>query len=221
MQQLTHTEENYIKVVYKLSNNGQQPVSTKTLAEELGISPAAITDMIQRLHKKGLLSYQKYQGVNISALGKEHVMQVLRRRRLWEVFLVKKLNLAWNQIQDMVEEIEHIQSHNLIQALDKYLAYPTHSPHGEPIPNICGEMKTEIQITLSQFTIGQKGTLLAVKDDSAAFLQYLNKRSIYLGVTIEVLDKISFDQSIDVCIDGEKFMNIPLKASYNLLMASS
>lgn len=219
--QLTHTEENYLKVIYKLSNSGQQPVSTTTLAEALGISAAAITDMIQRMHKKGLLSYQKYQGVNISYVGKEHVMQVLRRRRLWEVFLVKKLNFSWDEIQDMVEELEHIQSHALMQQLDQYLDHPTHSPHGEPIPDMRGEMKTEVQVTLSEFTIGQKGVLLAVKDDTAAFLQYLNKRGIYLGATIEVLENIPFDQSLDVRVDGEKLINIPLKASDNLLMVSA
>ncbi len=219
--QLTHTEENYIKLVYKLSHAGQQSVSTKALADALHISPAAITDMIQRMYRKGLLIYQKYQGVNVSPMGQTYVMQILRRRRLWEVFLVKKLNFAWDEIQDIVEDLEHIQSNALIEHLDTYLEYPTYSPHGEPIPNISGEIKQEIQITLSQFSIGQKGVLFALKDDSTSFLHYLNKRCIYLGVTIEVLDHIPFDASLDVSIDGEKLINIPLKASDNLLMMSS
>lgn len=216
--QLTYTEENYIKVIHQLSNDGQQTVATNMLANHLHTSPAAITDMIQRMHQKGLLTYQKYQGVNITTLGREKAMQILRRHRLWEVFLVKKLQFTWDEVQAVAEELEHIQSDMLIQRLDAYLEHPAYSPHGEPIPNAMGQIKTQSQVTLSQLEIGQKGVLVAVKDDSATFLQYLNKRNIYLGTTMQVLDKVTFDQSMDVSIDGKESTNISLKVSDNLLV---
>lgn len=217
--QLTYTEENYIKVIHQLSNDGQQTVATNTLANQLHTSPAAITDMIQRMHQKGLLTYQKYQGVNMTTLGREKAMQILRKHRLWEVFLVKKLQFTWDEVQVVAEELEHVQSDILIQRLDAYLGNPVYSPHGEPIPNAMGQIKTQSQVTLSQLEAGQQGTLVAVKDDSAMFLQYLNKRNIYLGATMQVLDKVAFDQSMDVSIDGKESTNISLKVSDNLLVA--
>jgi DtxR family transcriptional regulator, Mn-dependent transcriptional regulator len=174
--------------------------------------------MIQRMHQKGLLTYQKYQGVNITTLGREKAMQILRRHRLWEVFLVKKLQFTWDEVQAVAEELEHIQSDILIQRLDAYLEHPAYSPHGEPIPTATGQIKAQSQVTLSQLEIGQKGVLVAVKDDSATFLQYLNKRNIYLGATMQVLDKIAFDVSMDVSIDGKESSNISLKVSDNLLV---
>jgi DtxR family Mn-dependent transcriptional regulator len=216
--QLTHTEENYIKVIHQLSNDGEKIVTTNTLAKHLNTSPAAITDMIQRMYQKRLLTYQKYQGVNITTLGREKAMQILRRHRLWEVFLVKKLKFTWDEVQAVTEELEHIQSEMLIQRLDAYLDYPTYSPHGEPIPNTKGEIKKQSQVTLNQLEVGQKGILVAVKDDSTAFLQYLNKRNIYLGATMQVLDKVAFDESMDISIDSKERTNISLKVSDNLLV---
>ena len=215
---LTHTEENYIKVIHHLSNGGQQLVSTNSLANYLGTSPAAITDMIQRLHQKGLIIYQKYQGVNIAAPGTAKAMQILRRHRLWEVFLVKKLKFTWDEVQEVAEELEHVQSDLLIRRLDDYLDHTSYSPHGEAIPYIHGEIKTQAQIVLSQLEIGSTGTLVAVKDDSAPFLQYLNKKNIYLGAVVKVLEKNSFDQSMEISIDGSIGITISPKASDNLLI---
>lgn len=216
--QLTYTEENYIKVIHQLSNDGQQTVATNMLANQLHTSPAAITDMIQRMHQKGLLTYQKYQGVNITSLGREKAIQILRRHRLWEVFLVKKLQFTWDEVQVIAEELEHIQSNTLIDRLDIYLDQPAYSPHGEPIPNAKGEIQAHPQVILSELKIGQKGVLITVKDDSATFLQYLNKRKIYLGASIQVLDKANFDQSMDISIDGKESTNISLKVTDNLLV---
>jgi DtxR family Mn-dependent transcriptional regulator len=216
--ELSHTEENYIKVIHKLSNGGQQIVSITSIANYLGTSPAAITDMVQRLYQKGLIIYQKYQGVNIAETGKAHAVQILRRHRLWEVFLVKKLKFAWEEAEEVAEELEHIQSKLLIEKLDDYLEHPCYSPYGDPIPDINGEIKIQPQRILSELEVGTTGVIVAVKDDSALFLQYLNKKNIYLGATVKLLEKISFDQSMEISIDGELSVNISLKASNNLLI---
>jgi DtxR family Mn-dependent transcriptional regulator len=216
--QLSHAEENYIKVIYQLSNGGQQLVATTMLANALHMSPAAITDMIQRLHQKNLITYQKYQGVNLALSGKEEAMQILRRHRLWEVFLVKKLRFAWDEVEKVTEELEHIHSEHLIQRLDDYLGNPSHSPQGEPIPDKNGHIKTQPQMVLSQLEIGQTGIIVAVKDGSAPFLQYLSKKNIYLGAMVKVLEKITFDQSMEVSIDGGSSTSVSLKVSDNLLI---
>ena len=218
LMDLTYTEENYIKVIHHLSNGGQHMVATNSLASYLRTSPAAITDMVQRLHQKGLISYQKYQGVNIAAPGLAKAMQILRRHRLWEVFLVKKLKFTWDEVEEVAEELEHIRSELLIKRLDEYLDHPSYSPHGEPIPDVNGAIKTQPQILLSQLEAGATGTIVAVKDDSAPFLQYLNKKNIYLGAAVKVLEKIPFDQSMELSIDGSVGVTISSLVSDNLLI---
>ncbi|MEM7055626.1 MAG: metal-dependent transcriptional regulator [Bacteroidota bacterium] len=215
----SHTEENYLKAVYQLSEHGQQPVSTTALSAALHTSPAAVTDMIQRLHHKGLVAYQKYQGVNISTSGKEQAIQVLRKHRLWEVFLVEKLKFAWDEVKEVAEQLEHIQSLLLVQRLDDFLGNPAYSPHGEPIPDAQGGMRTKRQVVLSQLEVGSSGIVMAVKEDKPLFLQYLSKRGIYLGAKISVIDKIAFDQSMDISIDGHPKISISLQVSDSILIA--
>lgn len=216
---LSHTEENYLKAIYQLSGHGQQLVSTNALSAALHTSSAAVTDMVQRLHHKGLVTYQKYQGVNISASGKEQAIQVLRKHRLWEVFLVEKLKFAWDEVEEVAEQLEHIQSLLLIQRLDDFLGNPAYSPHGEPIPDAQGGMRTKKQVVLSRLEVGSSGIVMAVKDGKPLFLQYLSKRGIYLGAKISVIDKIAFDQSMDISVDGHSKISISLQVSDGILIA--
>ncbi len=218
--ELTYTEENYLKAIYQLSKQGQQPVSTNALAAILHTSPAAVTDMIQRLNQKELVSYQKYQGVNMAELGQKQVLQVLRKQRLWEVFLVNKLKFAWDEVADAAEQLEHIQSGLLIQRLDDFLGNPVYSPYGEPIPDKQGKINTQPQWILSQLEEGNTAILMSVKEGTPLFLQYLSKRGIYIGASIKVVEKIVFDQSMDISIDGLPQFNISLKVSDNLLVAA-
>ena len=215
---LSHAEENYLKAIYQLSEHGQQSVSTNTLAATLHTSPAAVTDMVQRLHHKGLATYLKYQGVNISASGKKQAIQVLRKHRLWEVFLVEKLKFAWDEVEEVAEQLEHTQSLLLIQRLDDFLGNPAYSPHGEPIPDAQGGMRTKMQVALSQLEAGSSGIMMAVREDTPLFLQYLSKRGIYLGAKISVIEKIAFDQSMDISIDGHPKVNISLQVSDNIFI---
>lgn len=218
MKNLSHTEENYLKAIYQLAEQGQQPVATNVLATALHTSPAAVTDMIQRLHHKGLVAYQKYQGVNISASGKAQAIQVLRKHRLWEVFLVEKLKFAWDEVEEVAEQLEHIQSGLLIQRLDDFLGNPAYGPHGESIPDTQGRTRSKVQVVLSQLAEGSSGIVMAVKEDTPLFLQYLGKRGIYLGAKISVIEKIAFDQSMDISIDGHPKVNLSLQASNNIFM---
>ncbi|MFN7095780.1 MAG: metal-dependent transcriptional regulator [Burkholderiales bacterium] len=217
---LSHTEENYLATIYQLSQPTQPVVSTNSLAAVLQTSPAAVTDMVQRLHQKGWIHYQKYQGVTMADVGKKQVLQILRRHRLWEVFLVKKLGFAWDEVDTMAGQLKHIHSDALIQRLDEFLDHPAYSPHGEPIPDASGHIHIKPQRPLTELDEGTSGTLLSVKEGTSVFLQYLSKRGIYLGAGIRVIEKISFDQSMDISIDGKPKFNISLKVSDNLLVAS-
>lgn len=218
MKKPSCAEENYLKKIYQLSEQNEQLITTNTLAAALRTSPAAVTDMVQRLHRKGLIVYQKYQGVSISSLGRSQAIQVLRKHRLWEVFLVEKLKFVWDEVEEVAEQLEHIQSWLLVQRLDDFLGNPTYSPHGAPIPDVKGEMKGKNQVALSHLEEGMRGIVIAVKEHNPLFLQYLSKRGIYLGAQVSVIEKIAFDQSIDVSIDGHPKVNISRQASNKICL---
>ncbi len=215
---LSHTEEKYLKVIYQQGDNGTAAVSTNVMAASLHTSPAAVTDMVQKLHEKELVVYQKYQGVTISPTGKAHALQIIRKHFLWEVFLVDKLKLGWEEVHEIAEQLEHIQSPVLIQRLDSFLGTPAYSPHGNPIPNAQGEIAHKASVVLTSLEVGSSGIIIALKDGTSPFLQYLNKRNIYLGAQISVVEKLPFDQSMDVSIDQLPKINISRQVSDNILI---
>lgn len=138
----SYVEENYLKAIYHLSDHGQKSVNTNAIAEEMSTTAASVSDMIKKLSQKKAVMYQKYRGVNVSAKGKDVALQVIRKHRLWEVFLVEKLKFKWDEVHEIAEQLEHIKSPLLITRLDDFLGYPKHDPHGDPIPNEHGEFST-------------------------------------------------------------------------------
>lgn len=217
---ISYTEENYLKAIYQQGKNEDKVVSTNALAVALHTSPAAVTDMIQRLSEKGLVDYKKYQGVNISAAGKILALRVIRKHLLWEVFLVEKLKIGWEEVHEIAEQLEHIQSLLLIQKLDDFLGNPVYGPHGESIPSAQGKIIRQASIVLTSLEEGRNGVVVAIKDDTVPFLQYLSKRNIYLGAQISVIEKIPFDQSMDISVDRSPRVNVSKKVSDNILIAS-
>jgi DtxR family Mn-dependent transcriptional regulator len=215
---ISYAEENYLKAIYQHAANSKNAVPTNAIAGALSTSPAAVTDMIQRLHEKGLVVYQKYQGVNVSETGKIYALQVIRKHLLWEVFLVEKLKLGWEEVHEIAEQLEHIQSPLLIQRLDDFLGNPAYSPHGKPIPNAQGEHAHKVSVVLTDVATGSSGIAIAVKDSTPQFLQYLSKRGIYLGAKISVIEKMPFDQSMDISVDHLPKVNISQKVSDNILI---
>jgi DtxR family transcriptional regulator, Mn-dependent transcriptional regulator len=130
----TLSEENYLKAIYHLSKEEDESVSTNALAERLETTAASVSDMLKKLAKKELIEYKKYQGVNISEKGKRVALQIIRKHRLWEVFLVEKLSFNWDEVHEIAEQLEHIDSPTLVKRLDEFLGYPKFDPHGDPIP---------------------------------------------------------------------------------------
>ena len=214
----THAEENYLKAIYMLSERKDTLVATTAMSEFLHTSAASITDMIQKLHNKGLVVYRKYQGVTLTETGRKSAIKILRKHLLWEVFLVDKLKFGWSEIDEIAEQLEHIDSDILIDRLDHFLGNPYCNPHGIVIPNADGNIITKPRVSMTDLSEGESGIVGAIKDDSASFLQYLGKRNIYLGAKITVVEKIQFDESMDVTIDNQYKINISRKITDNILI---
>ncbi len=216
---LSYAEENYLKTIYHLSEESGNSVSTNAIADSLNTKAASVTDMIKKLSKKGVLSYQKYRGVQVSEMGKKAALHVIRKHRLWETFLVNKLKFNWDEVHDVAEQLEHINSSLLIKRLDEFLAYPKFDPHGDPIPDENGEFKPKAQVALNLVEISHSGIIVSVSDSNTAFLQYLDKIGIYLGAKIKVIDRVEFDGSLEIQIDDKKIIFISKEVSENIWIA--
>ena len=157
--------------------------------------------MIKRLADKKLVDYQKYYGVQLTDLGKNHALAVVRKHRLWEYFLVERLNFNWDEVHEVAEQLEHIKSNKLVEELDRFLGRPAYDPHGDPIPDAKGNLPTVPRKRLSQLRRGDRGACKGFNDASSSFLQYLAKQDIGLDTPIEVLHVEKFDESMTVRID--------------------
>ena len=212
---MTFSEENYLKSIYHLTVVSNSGVSTNAIAEVMETKASSVTDMLKKLAEKDLVHYKKYQGVSLTEKGKLEAKMIVRKHRLWEVFLVEKLDFSWDEVHDIAEQLEHIKSEKLINKLDDFLGNPTEDPHGDPIPNAQGLLpKIEKQL-LSDLAESQKGICVGVKDTSSEFLKYLDKQQIALGSTIEIISKETFDLSLRIKVD-DKPLNISNKIASNL-----
>lgn len=217
---LSQTEENYLKAIYHRSEYGRKEVSTNSIAESLKTKPASVTDMMKKLADKQLIHYVKYKGVSLTDEGNQEALKIIRKHRLWEVFLVKKLGFQWDEVHDIAEQLEHIKSPQLIQRLDKFLGHPEVDPHGDPIPNEAGKFTDPNYKLLSELSIGSSGTILGVKDSSSVFLKHLDKLGISLGVSIKILNIEEYDHSIEVEINGKDKATLSKVVSQNIFFSA-
>lgn len=215
ISKVTISEENYIKVIYHLSLVSPKGVNTNAIAGMLDTKASSVTDMLKKLSEKELVAYQKYQGVTLTEKGFYSAKMIVRKHRLWEVFLVDKLNFSWDEVHEIAEELEHIKSENLINKLDAFLDFPSFDPHGDPIPNADGEIKKINKLLLSETELNREYQCVGVKDSSSEFLQYLDKQKIALGSKITVKEKESFDDTLLVEIDSRE-LTISNKIANNL-----
>ncbi|WP_166960270.1 metal-dependent transcriptional regulator [Yeosuana marina] len=215
---VTLSEENYLKAIYHLGKQGKEAVSTNAIAEHIESKASSVTDMIKKLATKNLANYIKYQGVSLTEEGRLAAALVIRKHRLWEVFLVNKLNFSWDEVHDIAEQLEHVKSLQLVNKLDAFLEYPTHDPHGDPIPDKDGNYSPIKSINILEIDTGKEGTLSFVKDSSDVFLRYLNKNNLALGDTIKVLDFEPFDNSLTIETTTKK-MIISKEVAQNLYLS--
>ncbi len=215
---LSLTEENYLKAVYHLSLGGTNSVTTNQLAEEMKTKAASVTDMIKKLSAKDLVKHERYYGVNITSKGKTRALQVIRKHRLWETFLVQKLSFTWDEVHEVAEQLEHIQSQHLIDKLDEYLGFPKVDPHGDPIPDQHGKLKSEPQVPLDKLKAGARGTISSVRDSDPNLLKYLDKIGATPGKKIEVIGREDYDASLEVIIEKKK-MFVSREVSQNIMVS--
>lgn len=214
---MTFSEENYLKIIYHLTTVFDSVISTNAIAEKMETKASSVTDMLKKLAEKDLVNYMKYQGVSLTDKGKLSAKMIVRKHRLWECFLVEKLDFSWDEVHDVAEQLEHIKSEKLINKLDEFLNFPTEDPHGDPIPNAEGQIVNIKKQLLSEFEKNRIGVCVGVKDTSSDFLKYLDKQEIALGSEIEVMEQESFDSSFRIRV-GDKEMTISNKIASNLFI---
>jgi DtxR family Mn-dependent transcriptional regulator len=213
----TFAEENYLKAILSISLQGEELVSTNSIAAEMNTSAASVSDMLKKLQEKKLIIYKKYKGVALNKQGKSIAVNILRKHRLWETFLVRKLDFNWDEVHDVAEQLEHIKSEELIDKLDSFLNYPKFDPHGEVIPTKEGTIPQTDRVLLSEIEENTNGIVLGVTLDETSFLQYLNKLEIEIGTEIQIFDRIDFDKSVNISINNKK-QNISNEVAKHLLI---
>jgi DtxR family Mn-dependent transcriptional regulator len=217
---LSFTEENYLKTLLKITSQdgGKKEAGTNEMAILLGVKPATATDMLKKLKEKDLVEYEKYGKITLTQLGRKKGLLVIRKHRLWETFLCEKLDFSWDEVHDVAEQLEHIQSEKLVNKLEEFLNFPKFDPHGDPIPQANGEVPKTSNQLLNSLEKGALCKVVAVKDTSTDFLLYLEKLNISIGTQIEIIDKIPFDESMIILISDKLRTNVSNKFCENLLV---
>ena len=216
---LSLAEENYLKAIYHIQFKTKRSVSTNQLAKAMQTKPASVTDMIKKLAEKTLLDYQKYQGVNLTAGGKQHALMIVRRHRLWEVFLSQKLNFAWDEVHEVAEELEHIQSEKLINRLDEFLGFPEFDPHGDPIPDANGQLVVKPKVLLTDLPLHNQAKIIAVKNSDPAFLKYMERLGTLIGNKLKVTERMEFDGSMQLELAGDKTVFVSREVAENIFVS--
>jgi DtxR family Mn-dependent transcriptional regulator len=211
----TPTEENYIKAIYHLQHIHEK-VSTTLLSEEMSTRPASVTDMLKKLELKRIVHYQKYKGFILTELGNKTAINVIRKHRLWEYFLVHKLGFHWDEVHTMAEELEHITSNELTTRLDNFLGNPAFDPHGDPIPDNKGKIRTIKQESLSIIPLKKTGTVSSVKNQSSEMLDLLNHFKIGIGTKLKVTKRFDFDGSVEIKIDKQPATTVSKLVAQNV-----
>jgi DtxR family Mn-dependent transcriptional regulator len=212
---LSITEENYLKAIYKLSEKSNQSVSTNYISREMKTSAASVTDMLKRLADKKLLKYAKYKGASLTVLGSKISTTLIRKHRLWEVFLVDKLHFKWDEVHEIAEQLEHINSDPLIDRLDSFLNFPKFDPHGDPIPSADGKFTLRNQQLLTEIQLNKPAVVVGVKEHSVFFLRHLDDLRINLGQELEIIEKFDYDDSLKIKV-GEDIQMISAKVARNI-----
>lgn len=212
---LSTSEENYLKAIYALTKNDSDRASTNDIASKLNTRASSVTDMIKKLSEKELIEYKKYKGTKLTREGFKNAVRIVRKHRLWEVFLVDKLRFKWDEVHEIAEQLEHIQSVELTKRLDDFLDNPKVDPHGDPIPNENGELHFIESISLSELKKGAEAEIVGVVHSESSFLRFLEKNELMLGVKVKLEERFEFDGSIEVVSNG-RVLNLSEKVAKNI-----
>ena len=217
---VSETEENYLKAIYKIAEklNTEKFVNTNAIADRMQTKAASVTDMLKRLSEKKLVSYQKYKGVQLTKNGTLIAKKLIRKHRLWEVFLVEKLDFKWDEVHEIAEKMEHIPSDELTNRLDAFLNFPKYDPHGDPIPDENGNWHSQNQMYLTQLQVDERAVIVGVAEHTAEFLHYLEQQNLLLGTNIVVLKKFKYDESLQILMPQNQIKTISKQVSKKLFV---
>src|SRR5690606_19476632 len=214
---LTITEENYLKALLHLSARELKNlgVGTNQLAVQLNVRPATVNNMVKKLKDKELVDSEKYGKISLTSKGRSLAVQVIRKHRLWETFLFTKLDFTWDEVHEVAEQLEHIQSEKLIEKLDKFLSYPKFDPHGDEIPLKNGVFKVESKKTLADCDPGSICEVISVKANDTDFLQHVDSLGIGIKSKVEVVDRLKFDGTLHLKVEGNA-VNVSKQIAENI-----
>lgn len=215
---VSSSKENYLKAIFHLQEEEKGNVTTNRLARELSTSAASVTDMLKKLKQQKLLLYEKYQGVRLTPEGRKLALQIIRKHRLWEYFLVEKLGFGWEEVHEIAEELEHISSRKLIDRLDAFLDFPKSDPHGDPIPDANGHIAVRKQVSLLELKIGAPAVLSSISDQSPEMLELLGDKGLALGTSLEIKKRFSFDNSLELALKNMSPVNISEEVAKNVFV---
>jgi DtxR family Mn-dependent transcriptional regulator len=203
--QVTHAMEDYLKAVYRLQESGGA-ASTQALSEELNVTGPSVTNMVKRLHEMRLLKYTRYQGVELTEAGEKIALEVIRHHRLLELYLAETLGYSWDEVHDEAEKLEHHMSDDLEARMDSALGYPSHDPHGDPIPSAEGKIVHRDALMLRDAEPLEAMTVSRVSDRDPERLRYLGTLGLFPGAEVTVLERLPFDELLKIGIAGEEYV---------------
>ena len=208
-------EEDYLKAIFSLSTE-TKVVNTNLIAKKLKTKASSVTDMLKKLATKQLVVYKKYKGVFLTDAGNSIAKSIVRKHRLWETFLVDKLNFTWDEVHEVAEQLEHIKSDKLVTNLDIFLGFPKQDPHGDPIPNADGKMRIQNTVLLSDASINSTYVISGIKNSTTLFLNYLDNLRLKLNTEINILQKSEFDNSFIIQLKNKQSLSLSKQVCDNL-----
>lgn len=217
VQKFSSSKENYLKAIFHLQKS-DGVVTTNDVANELQTRPASVTDMLKKLKAQKLLIYERYKGFKLSQEGRKVALQIIRKHRLWEYFLVEKLQFGWDEVHEIAEELEHISSRKLIDRLDEFLDFPKTDPHGDPIPDAQGRFTLIRQVDLLHLPLNKTGEVSGIGDQSPEMLELLKHKQISLGTKIEVKKIFAFDNSLELKVRNQSIVTVSEHVAKNVFV---
>ena len=211
------SKENHLKAIFHLQQE-QGTVTTNVLAAALKTRPASVTDMLKKLKEQRLLIYERYKGFKLSNEGRKAAVLVIRKHRLWEYFLVKKLQFGWDEVHEIAEELEHISSRKLIEKLDAFLGFPETDPHGDPIPDSQGKLQVQRKRSLSDLPLNKVVQVSGIGSQTPEMLEMLHHHHIRLGTRLEIRKKFPFDDSLEVKVRNRPPVTLSAQVAKNVLV---
>lgn len=212
-----HSEENYLKTLFKLESHKDRKVNNIALAKALSLNPATVLEMVRKLADRKLVQIRPDKSIQLTDKGKTKALLTIRKHRLWEVFLVEKMNYKWNEVHELAEQLEHIESPDLVDRLDNFLGKPSFDPHGDPIPDKNGKVKPNLSVPLSDCMAGKNYAVINLIDTSDAFLDYLGKLNIKPDTKFKLVEHNEYDNSSSILVH-KKTIHLSEKAAKNIMV---